>query len=79
MKQARAERATDSGKMDVSDLDNTMERAPGIWVVPNSAQKVLGVDPAALLNELQQYPKRLSGEAIVPGVVQWVDGETEAL
>ena len=51
-----------------------------IFVVPNFAQTTLGIDPSAIQRSLEtNYPIRFQGDAIVRGVVQWVDGAHPAL
>jgi hypothetical protein len=50
-----------------------------IFVVPNFATTVLKMDPAAFLHALEKYPVRGKGDAIVPNIVQWVDGTNAAL
>ena len=51
-----------------------------VWVVPNFAQEVLSFDPAALQAALEaNYPVRNQGDPIVSGVVQWVNGDNQAL
>ena len=52
-----------------------------IFVVPNFLSDELNTpDPASLQSSLEtNYPVRRAGEAIVPGVVQWVEGSNEAL
>jgi len=51
-----------------------------IWVIPAFAQTVLGVDPAALQQQLEdKYPVRGKGDAIEWARPQWVEGENEAL
>jgi len=53
---------------------------PGVYIVPNFAQTILGIDPATLLANLDaNYPVRGEGDAIVRNVVQWVDGGNTAL
>ena len=51
-----------------------------IWIVEKFAQDVLKVDPAELHEELvANHPVRHAGDEIVPGEVQWVAGDNEAL
>ena len=51
-----------------------------VFVIPRFAQDVLGFDPAKLQHDLERtYPKRGAGDAIVPDMVQWVDGDNRAL
>ena len=51
-----------------------------IFHVPKFAATVLKCNAAELQRELVDvYPVRRSGDAIVPGTVQWVDGDNEAL
>ena len=51
-----------------------------IWVVPEFAQNVLTFDPGAFQTALEtNYSVRNAGEPIVPGVVQWVNGDNQAL
>ena len=51
-----------------------------IFHVPNFAANVLKCNATELQRELVcKYPVRRSGDAIVPGAVQWVDGDNEAL
>ena len=51
-----------------------------IWVIPEYAQTVLGVDPAVLQQQLEDnYPVRGKGDAIEWARPQWVEGENEAL
>ena len=51
-----------------------------IWVIPNFAQDVLGVDPAVLQHELENnYPVRRRGDVIERARPQWVEGDNEAL
>lgn len=53
---------------------------PGIWVRERFAQDVLGFDPAELQRDLEErYPVRHAGDKILPGKVQWVDGDNRAL
>ena len=53
---------------------------PGILMVPRFAQKVLSIDPAAMLEQLQaKYPVCGEEDTIVRNVVQWVDGDNVAL
>jgi len=48
--------------------------------VPAFANTELGVHPGKTLDAMiDKYPVRKKGEAIDPGVVQWVDGANEAL
>ena len=49
-----------------------------IWVIPHFAEQVLGFDPAALMTQLQSYPKVKAGQNIAPGAAQWVEGENKA-
>lgn len=51
-----------------------------IFVVPNFAQDVLNFDPTLVQQQLEaKYPVRGAGDTIVPGAVQWVDGNNRAL
>ena len=51
-----------------------------IFHVPNFAETVLKCNATELQRELVcKYPVRRSGHTIVPGAVQWVDGDNEAL
>ena len=54
-----------------------------IWEIPPKATaKILGIGISDLQNawaELSAYPMRRKGDAIVPGEVQWVNGDNEAL
>lgn len=51
-----------------------------IFVVPGFAQEALSFDPGAFQESLEtRYPVRRRADAIVPGVVQWVDGSHAAL
>jgi hypothetical protein len=51
-----------------------------IFVVPNFAQDVLGFDPTVVQQQLEaNYPVRNADDAIDSGVVQWVDGDNQAL
>jgi hypothetical protein len=53
---------------------------PGIWICPDFAQTVLGVDPTDLQDSLERgYPVRHEGDAIAWGGVQWVAGDNAAL
>jgi len=55
-------------------------KAPGAYVVPAFANNELGVHPGKTLDAMiDKYPVRKKGEAIDPGVVQWVDGVNTAL
>ena len=50
------------------------------YVIPRFAQDHLGFDPNALLPDLHAaHPMRMPGDAIVPGVPQWVHGSHPAL
>ena len=50
---------------------------PGIRVIPNFAQDVLGIDPVTFhAAMLSSYPVN---DPIVPGAVQWVSGENAAM
>lgn len=60
-------------------LSADTEVFPGIWVIPDFAA-TLGFDAVAIQKELEEsYPVRGSGDDIVPGEVQWVNGDNEAL
>tara|TARA_X000000950_G_scaffold286428_1_gene395311 strand:- start:59 stop:454 length:396 start_codon:yes stop_codon:yes gene_type:complete len=51
-----------------------------IFVVPKFAQETLEFDPCAMQDALENcYPVRGRGDVIVPGQVQWVDGDNKAL
>ena len=50
-----------------------------IWVIPNFAQEVLKIDPAAFLRALERYPSAGKGQQIEEGKVQWVTGDHQAL
>ena len=53
---------------------------PGVYVIPNFAQHVLGVQPGVVFNQMvNNYPVRKAGDAIDPKVAGWVDGANEAL
>jgi len=52
---------------------------PGVYVVPDYAQTILGMDPALLDQLIANYPVRGQGDAIQRGQVQWIDGEHAAL
>ena len=53
---------------------------PGIAIVPDFAQNVLGVAPAELQESLERgYPVRQEGDEIAWGGVQWVAGDNAAL
>ena len=61
--------------------DNHRVRAGlDLWVVPDFAQDTLERDPGTLLDAVySKYPHRGKGDDIVPGAVQWVDGDNDAL
>ena len=61
--------------------DNHRVRAGlDVWVVPDFAQDTLERNPGTLLDEVySNYPHRGKGDDIVPGAVQWVDGDNDAL
>ena len=67
--------------MSFSSLD-AYRVAPGldVFIVPRFAQDVLGMDPTQIQLALEtNYPARGAGDKIVPGIVQWVDGDNKAL
>ena len=52
----------------------------GIWVIPDFAQSVLGVDPSGVFSSLREsIPVRYDGDEIVPNTEQWVDGSHPSL
>lgn len=52
----------------------------GIWLVPDFAQTILGIDPQAYLaGLLRDYPQRGSNDAITPFAPQWIEGDNPAL
>ena len=42
------------------------------WVIPDFAQKYLGLDPAVFLDQMRQYPKAVN--SIVKWEPQWLEG-----
>lgn len=51
-----------------------------LWVVRRFMQNELALDPAGVLDRLDKnYPHHGKGQAIIPGLPQWVDGDNEAL
>ena len=53
---------------------------PGMLLVNNFANKYLGIDPAAVLARLDEtVPIRRAGDKIIPGALQWVNGDNENL
>eukprot|EP01043_Picozoa_sp_COSAG02_P054141 COSAG02_NODE_6083_length_3814_cov_6.730283_1_plen_757_part_00 len=56
------------------------EEYPGFIIVHKFAEKYLGIDPTGVLNRLiKDVPVRGAGDKIVPGQMQWVDGDNENL
>ena len=51
-----------------------------LWVVRGFMQNELELDPSGVLDRLDKnYFHRGKGQAIIPGLPQWVDGDNEAL
>jgi len=55
------------------------EPYPGILITHGFGEKILGIDPAAVLDGLMKAPVRRAGDTIRPGELQWVDGDNENL
>ena len=61
----------------VRDESPLQDPYPGIQIIPNFAQEVLGIDPMAFhAAMLDSYPVN---DPIVPSAVQWVSGENKAM
>ena len=69
---------TSNSKPTMADFDQHKIR-DGIWVVPNFAQEVLGIDHTDIMTKLARYPTREPSDAIQPMEVQWVKGDHAAL